>query len=679
MYSHIEQIDKAEDTPNRQGLAEGDALENIINSMARMLGIKLDRELKGDKYGNTWHIMKYGEDEEYTGREDLHQAIAKIAQVVGDNELAGKFTIQNCQQNKLDAYNNFADFLAIYTLSPFTLTAKDKAALENYWQSNTELADIYDKWKKDKEAVESSTNEEKKGRIYFTEAYIEQRSQMLLEKMSADSSNQKYDKMNTKQSVVYQDQMYGLSLGKSGENKAKVIFGADSENEETPAPLTGGSKGDYLFGGSGNDTLIGGVRTSIEYDIENDSYENYTLDDNQHDHLEGGAGYDTYYVGNKDTLLDSNGSGCIYFNGRTEKLGTLVRIDKRSVWYELDENGKKTGLQAIRKNGNDLLLIENGVQAEIRNFFQVAKRTEDDGYTALDITLSQAEEEYMLWRGDIRPHTNEKGNYAVDWADRAYRNDKGEIINGTVQVGFEDVIYGQANANNKIYGLDGNDTLHGANEDDIILGGNGCDLIFGGRGMDTIYGGCGDDYIFTGKTASLRYRQNDDDHWKPKYEGEIIISAARWGVYRLANIYDKDGNALDINLFELDNSSCNPTKDEHSAGDMVYGGEGDDYIRTGSGNDIVWGDEVNDETGEKVTRDGNDGIAAGAGNDLIYGGGGYDYIYGDGSVDDYSSLDYVPADTHGNDTIYAGNGADTVIGGGGDDITTIQEKLYSYC
>ncbi|MBR7002290.1 MAG: hypothetical protein IKI11_06505 [Neisseriaceae bacterium] len=40
---------------------------------------------------------------------------------------------------------------------------------------------------------------------------------------------------------------------------------------------------------------------------------------------------------------------------------------------------------------------------------------------------------------------------------------------------------------------------------------------------------------------------------------------------------------------------------------------------------------------------------------------------------------YVPADTHGNDTIYAGNGADTVIGGGGDDITTIQEKLYSYC
>lgn len=298
----------------------------------------------------------------------------------------------------------------------------------------------------------------------------------------------------------------------------------------------------------------------------------------------------------------------------------------------------------------------------------------------MGITLSKGgEKEVLLWRGDIRPHTNEKGNYAVDWADRAYRNDKGEIINGTVQVGFEDVIYGQANANNKIYGLDGNDTLHGANEDDIILGGNGCDLIFGGSGMDTIYGGCGDDYIFTGKTASLRYRQNDDDHWKPKYEGEIIISAARWGVYRLANIYDKDGNALDINLFELDNSSCNPTKDEHSAGDMVYGGEGDDYIRTGSGNDIVWGDEVNDETGEKVTRDGNDGIAAGAGNDLIYGGGGYDYIYGDGSVDDYSSLDYVPADTHGNDTIYAGNGADTVIGGGGNDITTIQEKLYSYC
>ncbi|MBR6027231.1 MAG: hypothetical protein IK065_06530, partial [Neisseriaceae bacterium] len=93
-----EQRNKAEETKNQQGLAEGEALENIINSMAKMLGIQLEKELKGNPNSNTWHIMSYDDmdnPEGYTGRKDLHKAIAQIASVIENEGLNDKFTIQS--------------------------------------------------------------------------------------------------------------------------------------------------------------------------------------------------------------------------------------------------------------------------------------------------------------------------------------------------------------------------------------------------------------------------------------------------------------------------------------------------------------------------------------------------------------------------------------------------------
>ncbi|MBP5789608.1 MAG: hypothetical protein J6W29_05175, partial [Neisseriaceae bacterium] len=169
---------KKQTIANEQGYAEGDALENIVNSLAKMLGVAIDdndkdKELKGNPNGNTWHIMSYDNTpnpEGYTGREDLHKAIAQIAQAIEDNQLQGKFTVHNCMQTNVntvlwehytinslrdgfDAKNNFADFLAIYTLSPFSLIAKDKTALEEYWKGNDKIAEIYEQWQKDKDAV----------------------------------------------------------------------------------------------------------------------------------------------------------------------------------------------------------------------------------------------------------------------------------------------------------------------------------------------------------------------------------------------------------------------------------------------------------------------------------------------------------------------------------------------
>ncbi|MBR6026354.1 MAG: hypothetical protein IK065_01995 [Neisseriaceae bacterium] len=354
---------------------------------------------------------------------------------------------------------NFADFLAIYILSPFTLTPVNANAerdiKESFWECNKEMAILYHQWQEDKTATEN-----KQARKYFTDEYIADRSQMLLSKMIADYKNKDYeDAINSH--TTYKDNESKVILGNDkailGRDKCRIIFGKD--NEEESDILIGGNEVDKLYGGSGDDVLINCT--------DENTY------DNRIDYLEGGAGYDKYYVGKYDIIFDVDGDGCIFFNGH--KLSQFKADDNNdSVWYEIDENGNKTGLKALKEKEIDLKIVDGDNHIIIKQFFEVGKYIADGNYQALDITLLKSgEEEYLLCRGDIRPNTNEKGDYAVDWEDRSQRNKDGEIINGKHQEGFEDVIYGKKDAKNKIYGLGGNDVLHGANNDDVIIGGEG--------------------------------------------------------------------------------------------------------------------------------------------------------------------------------------------------------------
>ena len=199
--NNTDQVKKAEDTgETRQGLAEGDALENTVNSLAKMLGVELEKELKGNPNGNTWHEMNGSG--EYTGREDLHKAIAQISKTIEENGLENQFTIQSGQNGSIlwrtfDAKTNFSDFLAIYTLSPFAIAPKEEGSLENYWQSNKEISEIYKQWQEDRNAVE-----DKKDRINFSDKYIEDRTNMLLVKMKYDYRNDKYSQEHD---IVYID------------------------------------------------------------------------------------------------------------------------------------------------------------------------------------------------------------------------------------------------------------------------------------------------------------------------------------------------------------------------------------------------------------------------------------------------------------------------------------------
>jgi Ca2+-binding RTX toxin-like protein len=85
-----------------------------------------------------------------------------------------------------------------------------------------------------------------------------------------------------------------------------------------------------------------------------------------------------------------------------------------------------------------------------------------------------------------------------------------------------------------------------------------------------------------------------------------------------------------------------------SMDDEIHGGPGDDSVRAGAGSDSVYGDEGDDTLdGEE----GNDCLYGGVGNDRLDGGDGRDRLFGNA----------------GGDMLIGGAGKDLLKGGGGQD------------
>lgn len=101
----------------------------------------------------------------------------------------------------------------------------------------------------------------------------------------------------------------------------------------------------------------------------------------------------------------------------------------------------------------------------------------------------------------------------------------------------------------------------------------------------------------------------------------------------------------------------NDTLQDSDGNDYFSAGNGDDVVEAGAGNDKVLGGAGNDTLDG---MDGNDLLYGENGNDLIHGGAGNDFLDGGNGDDSLYGDD-------GNDLIYAGNGNDVVEAGAGND------------
>ena len=178
--------------------------------------------------------------------------------------------------------------------------------------------------------------------------------------------------------------------------------------------------------------------------------------------------------------------------------------------------------------------------------------------------------------------------------------------------------------------------------DDLILGSSGDDTVFGGKGIDSISGGLGNDLLFTKASGAINFQGRE---FMDGGAGNDTLSA-RESVLA----YGGDGDDIIKGGSGLSSTA---------AGDLLFGGAGNDLILTRTGDDSVEG------------GDGNDTIRAVEGEVTLKGGEGADRIILGGSTHGLGFADAAGGRLEGeggNDRVTGGSLADLLFGGANNDI-----------
>lgn len=243
--------------------------------------------------------------------------------------------------------------------------------------------------------------------------------------------------------------------------------------------------------------------------------------------------------------------------------------------------------------------------------------------------------------------------------------------------------------NDSIDGRDGDDTLEGNVGNDTLLGGAGNDLIFGGAlssvtdGNDFIGGGAGNDTIEVVSGNNTIYAGLGDDSIRGGVDADLIFGSAgsnhistHWGLLSAV------GTGIDTVIGGTGDDLVDGTGSfaveirGNGGNDNITGSAGNDFIAGGTGNDVMLGGAGIDII---YLGAGNDFAGGGEGRDIIYGGAGTNTIYGglgDDTVQGGTGDDFIVGGgsgrnillgNGGNDQVFAGTGNDLVAGGAGDD------------
>ena len=482
-------------------------------------------------------------------------------------------------------------------------------------------------------------------------------------------------------------------IGSSGSNKIYAYEGNDTVNAgRGNDTVYGGAGHDKLYGESGNDTLIGG------------------------------EGNDKLYGERSNDILDG-GTGNDYLNGDEENDTYIYRRgDGSDVIQEDDIKGDDTDILRLEDlNKEDIAdIIKSG------NHLTIKFKDTD--------TVSGDQIRFNDW---FRTHSDNKYNKKIEGIEFADGSkwttasiERFRVVHGS---GDDDVLTGTS-AKENIYGYDGNDTISGGSGNDVITGDAGDDVIDGGSGNDRIIGGKGNDilsggegsdfYIYTAGDGSDIINEVNDLNSKSlntdtlflkgivpdginkivRTEDDLKIHILREGsdddIITVKDWYNTEGNVnrkIEKIVFN-ENSSDAPiwtTNDIESRAvleplydNVVTGTDGADTVRGVAGKDFISGGAGNDTI---LGYDGDDIISGGSGNDRIYGGNGNDTVTaeegdnyissdrGDDTVTTGSGNDYIKSG-YGNDIVDAGEGDNRIYASAGDDIITSgtgNDRIYA--
>ncbi|WP_427501728.1 calcium-binding protein (plasmid) [Methylomonas sp. MED-D] len=395
--------------------------------------------------------------------------------------------------------------------------------------------------------------------------------------------------------------------------------------------------------------------------------------------------------GRDDTLYDDTGNDLLQGMGGSDILlanrggDNLLYADQQQDFQTLYNQGQTAVGTAQRGDllasggGNDQLYGSSGQDVLA-------------GGDGADILLGGGDDDLLYGDGGI---ANASGAWSVtsiaeldeDGVTHHRQQLNGAVVQA-VALGGNDILYG-GNGNDLLLGGQGNDVLDGGAGRDLLQGGAGNDVLYADeqnaeaglgpvpadRVGDFLSGGTGDDILIGGGRSDALMGGEGSDWLEGGAGNDIIFADADyttsvndWTFAKTDQTYPfADSTRPNLNGVGL--SPVNGSLDTGQGGDdMVYGGDGGDWVMGGRGDDVIYGEN------------GMDALDGGAGNDTVYGGANDDGLDGD--------LNASP-DQHGDDYLdlgegqvqqfaRGGGGSDTILGGDTNDIIEGDDMRVGY-
>jgi ELWxxDGT repeat protein len=525
-----------------QGDAEGDVLENVVNALSETFGVtkRGQNSLKGDPRGGTWARIEPKDG--FSGREDLHARLKRIRDNIPFKDLLA--TGADDQKVELIAVSpqdslaesarrdDFAAFVALNTLSPFVLRAKQGVAnAQDALDDALRKAhgDDHRSWTKDRRA---RLNGETEYQPTFTEQWYLDRAQMLRHLVRRNEENT-LDVSDTSQaySAEYFDQATDLNFKLNASNiftpreRYRVVFLGDNglsaggwlNGSGSADRLYGGASADSIHGGSGDDHIEGGGGDDVLCGeegadtiyggsggdrLEGGANDDELLGGDGSDTLIGGAGRDVLRGGldsdiytlsvhddATDVIIDSGNDGVLVVDGTTITDFTQVSEgryrsigDQFQLVTQADANGKATAQLLRTSDGKRIVEIRNATPTKVLN------------YTLPVVPSMQP----TLIAGTAQ------GDYIDLYAEQYRSGTAGSIAPGVVRVdglGGSNYIIGGTYQRMEVAGGEQSDFLFdqgridGPSQVTFLDGKGGDDFIYARGGNNVVIGGNGNDYV----------------------------------------------------------------------------------------------------------------------------------------------------------------------------------------
>ncbi|KAB2874959.1 MAG: hypothetical protein F9K36_06540, partial [Burkholderiaceae bacterium] len=678
--------------PGGQGKSEGDVLERTLDALRRMLLDPAATATPANLDGGTWANID--------ARTTFHQQLKALVDDPKFTSIKGKVTVSlsNATHLRSAAKTDFAAFLALQALSPFTLSgaAGQEPAVESILAGGA-MASVYAAWSADKALTPA---ERAAGVATFSDRYYSDRADLIGAVIARNLSNAQgvvsaaqFGSVPVPEQTIYSDAVTqtqlvvgGTSLPPDLSIKKQVWFGGDLSEAKF-----GSGRNDRLYGGGNNDTLQGlGGADHLEGNTGNDSLlggdgtdtlvggagDDTLSGEADNDSLLGGSGTDTYtFTANwgHDTVVDTDAAGVIQVQGLGQITGAGASKIAPDAWQTSDQRINYT-LVPIDGTRNDLYITFSD-RTDV-----ITLRNWSDGLSG--IALEQAiqtsppppVDQTVVLSNPPGPG-GANSNFAVG-STLAYEiigTDEGDSIQGG---NAGDRIEGRADGD-RLYGHDGDDRLYAEVvvdleaaiaaaqtaqvpvAADVLEGGRGNDMLIGGA-SNWQYGGAGRDSLIGGSAVDL-------------IQGDTFDGGFSNGGIAVATHFDYDEAKRKYYYYASETAGAQ-TAYYARLGSLDAGGDAD-VIVAGAGDDVADGELGNDELS---LGEGSDIGVGSAGSDSVYGGADNDLLFGDFNADESTPSGAEPAQwqlnyaglagaLHASDLLVAGDGDDLVWGNGGDD------------